>query len=293
MFSTLRYILNHPVNRGRPIAALSRYFRWQIGSRVLRHPAVVPFTDHARLVVATSMRGATGNVYCGLHEFADMGFVVHFLRPDDLFIDIGANVGTYTVLASKICGATTVAVEPIPVSYDRLLDNIAVNHIRDKVTPVRGGLGREPGVLRFTSGLDTMNYAVPQGMAAEGETIDVPVTRLDDLAAGRSPSFIKMDVEGFEAEVVAGGMRTLASPQLQGVILETITPDNRYRADGGSLHRTMSDFGFRPFVYHPRDRRLEAVGPPTGGNTLYLRDPGGAIDRVRSAKPVSVFGRSI
>jgi hypothetical protein len=34
----------------------------------------------------------TGNIYCGLHEFADMGFVLHFLRPGDLFVDVGANI---------------------------------------------------------------------------------------------------------------------------------------------------------------------------------------------------------
>ena len=45
------------------------------------------------------MHGVTGNVYCGLHDFAEMSFMLHLLRAGDLFADIGANVGSYTVLA--------------------------------------------------------------------------------------------------------------------------------------------------------------------------------------------------
>jgi hypothetical protein len=50
---------------------------------------------------ATSgMTGATGNLYVGLHEFEEMAFLLHFLRPGDLFADVGANVGSYTILAA-------------------------------------------------------------------------------------------------------------------------------------------------------------------------------------------------
>ena len=38
----------------------------------------------SKLIVRNGMTGATGNIYCGLHEFADMGFVLHLLRPGDL-----------------------------------------------------------------------------------------------------------------------------------------------------------------------------------------------------------------
>lgn len=58
--------------------------------------------EGARLMVRNGMTGATGNIYCGLHEFTDMSFVLHLLRPDDLFVDVGANIGSYTVLG-KVC----------------------------------------------------------------------------------------------------------------------------------------------------------------------------------------------
>ena len=60
-----------------------------------------------RLAFQRGMTGATGNFYVGLHEFADMMLPLHFLREGDLFLDIGANVGSYTVLASGVCRAKT------------------------------------------------------------------------------------------------------------------------------------------------------------------------------------------
>lgn len=75
------------------------------------------------------MTGATGNIYTGLHEFIDMAFCLHLLRPGDLFIDVGANVGSYTILASKVVGANSFTLEPVPETFKRLKRNININDI--------------------------------------------------------------------------------------------------------------------------------------------------------------------
>ncbi len=59
-------------------------------------------------------------------------FLLHFLRCDDLFVDIGANIGSYTVLAGAVVGATCLAVKPIPSTYESLLDNIHLNRLEKK-----------------------------------------------------------------------------------------------------------------------------------------------------------------
>ena len=102
--NTVSYILRHPLNRGRPARALSRFIGWQVQSR-LTSPIAVPFVDGTRLLVSRGMTGATGNIYCGLTDFEEMAFVMHALRPDDLFLDVGANVGSYTVIAAGAAGA--------------------------------------------------------------------------------------------------------------------------------------------------------------------------------------------
>ena len=100
------YIAGHPLTRDRKLRAFSRLLRWQVESR-LRHEVIVPWVEGTRLAARRGMAGATGNIYCGLHEFEDMAFVLHFLRPGDFFADVGANIGSYTVLASGVCKART------------------------------------------------------------------------------------------------------------------------------------------------------------------------------------------
>lgn len=117
MFRTLKYIANHPLNQKGRLSALGRFVRWQLATRLMPFPQLVPFVDNTVLVSERGMTGSTGNWYCGLHEVADMAFVLHALRPEDLFLDVGANVGSFTVLAAGAVGAKTVAVEPIPSTF--------------------------------------------------------------------------------------------------------------------------------------------------------------------------------
>jgi len=114
-------------------------------------PVAIPFVANSRLLVARGMTGATGNIYCGLHEFEEMGFVLHALCPEDLFVDAGANVGSYTVIAAKVCGARVLAFEPIASTMNALNDNIRLNDISDLVETRQLALGEKVGTLTFSS----------------------------------------------------------------------------------------------------------------------------------------------
>src|SRR4029077_6652553 len=102
------------------------------------------------LAVRGGMTGATGNIYVGLNEFVDMMLPLHFLREGDLFLDIGANVGSYTVLASGICRAVTWAFEPDPGTIRNLKRNIAINSLEPLVTIYELALGSAEGEVPFT-----------------------------------------------------------------------------------------------------------------------------------------------
>lgn len=190
MLNTIKFILNHPLNRGRSISTLARYASWQVRSR-LQDEVVVDWIEGAKLVARNDMTGATGNIYCGLHEYADMSFILHLLRPGDLFVDVGANIGSYTVLASGVCGARTVAIEPDPGTVRHLQRNIATNELEGHVDLKMTAVGEENGTIAFTTGLDTMNRVAAAG---DRDAQTVPLTRLDNLLDGLSPLLIKMDV---------------------------------------------------------------------------------------------------
>ena len=174
---TLRFIARHPLSSRRPVSAYLRYARWQIESR-LRDEIAFDWVEGSKLIARNSMAGATGNIYCGLHEFIDMVFLLHLLRPDDLFIDAGANIGSYTILASAVCGARSIAIEPDPGTVRALRRNIEINNILDQVTVIEGAVGAAPGTVCFTIGQDTVNRVVAK---ADKATRTVEVQTLDKI----------------------------------------------------------------------------------------------------------------
>lgn len=292
---TLRFITGHPLNAGRRLGALGRFTRWQIGSRMLPGSAVaVPFVNGSRLLITPGMTGATQNIYTGLHEFEDMAFLLHVLRPDDLFVDIGANVGSYTVLAGAAVGARCLSVEPLPSTYDHLLDNIYLNRMADRVRAFNIGLGPEEGTLRFSSHLDTMNHVLAKD-ETDVPALEVPVRPLDAVVGDEEPAVIKIDVEGFETEVILGAASALARSSLLAVIMELNGSGRRYGYDEAPLHQTMLDYGFQTFSYRPFTRELVALDSTNAdsGNTLYLKNVDQVAERVKSASAFQARDRQI
>lgn len=205
----LHNILRHPLNEANRYDALKRYARWQFGSRLVPGAVVVPFVNNTSLIVSRGMAAATQHVYTGLSDFPESSLLLHLLRENQMFVDVGANVGVYTVLAAGVIGAQVVCVEPIPSTFQNLSANVRINDIVDKVTLHNIGLGRQKGVLRFTAEQDAMNHVI-QDETWTGPSIDVPVSTLDSILNERAPTLIKLDVEGWEVEVLAGASSTLS-----------------------------------------------------------------------------------
>src|SRR6478736_3899938 len=147
VWTILKHVTGHPLNENQKASAVLRFLSWQLRSRISSKPYLHSFIGDTKLIVKKGMTGATGNIYNGLHEFHDMAFLLHYLREDDLFVDVGANTGVYTVLASGHIKSKTIAVEPIPSTFHHMLNNINVNRINDKVDALNIGLGGADGKL--------------------------------------------------------------------------------------------------------------------------------------------------
>ena len=285
LLNALRFVVGHPLNRSHPVRAVIRFFRWQIGSLALRAPVAISFVDGTRLLVSKGMTGATGNVYAGLHEVVEMAFVLHALREGEDFIDIGANVGSYTVIAAGAVGARCLAIEPIPTTYQALLDNVWLNRLTDKVIALNIGLGANQSSLKFSGRQDTTNHVLSKDEIGGGDELDVPVERLDDVSRLYSPTLIKIDVEGFEFPVLQGAAKTLARSSLLAVIVETNGSGLRYGYSDAKVNGLMIEHGFVAARYEPFDRQIFTLadGVWNDGNTIYVRDVDQLRARVKSA----------
>jgi FkbM family methyltransferase len=222
-----------------------------------------------------------------------MGYLLHVLRTDDLFVDVGANVGAYTILACAALGARGVAFEPVPNTYRRLIENMRINHLGGRVRCLNVGVGREPGRVSFTSQMDTANRVV---MSSErsNNLIDVAMCTLDDALKNESPVLMKIDVEGYETAALEGARETLENPTLHSVIMELNGSGARYGYDESQIHKLMYKYGFRSYSYDPLQRRLISLSggrSPLSDNTIFIRNLTLVTDLVEKSRKVRIFGR--
>jgi FkbM family methyltransferase len=279
--TALRYVANHPVNRNRKFRAVAEYGFIQIAARLVPGDVCVPFPNRTRLMVSPHMKGAAHFIAPRLNEFEDMAFVMHFLRPDDLFADVGANVGAFTVLAAGVAGARTISFEPSAETFEMLSRNVRLNNLADRARPVNAVVGKNTGSVQFSSGLGTENHVAA---ASEKEnSVTVAMTTLDHELAGNPATLLKVDVEGFETEVFGGAENTLKNQALLAIIVERNGSGNRYGYDEAALHERIRNHGFQPFTYLPFARQLRPLTGTDAGNIIYIRDRAAAAERLRSA----------
>jgi FkbM family methyltransferase len=290
----LKFIIEHPLNKGRITKALLNYVKWQIGSRLVPGEVIYPWVNGTRFIVRPGERGLTLNIYCGLHEFYDMAYVLHVVNSEDFFIDVGANVGSYTLLACGVKGANGYCFEPIPSTFQRLINNLKINDLLQKVNAYNIGLADKEGELVFTSGLDTMNHAISEGESAE-YGIKVKVLPLDMVLEDVSPSVIKIDVEGLETLVIEGMVRTLNNPSLHSVIVELNGSNKRYGFDDECIIEKMKGFGFKMYAYNPYWRVLTPLSTKNrlSNNTLFLRYEDFIYNRLSCAPRVRIGTQEI
>ena len=225
-------------------------------------------------------------MYSGLLEYNDMGFLLHFLREGDYFVDIGANVGVYTILASAEIKAHSIAIEPVPSTFQNLKNNILVNDIDKKVTSLNIGLGSKKEVLKFTKSFDTVNHVAEKD---DTDTVDVQVEILDNLLkSSQIPALIKIDVEGFETEVLNGAEEVLKNEKLKAIIIELNGSGDRYGFNEENIHKKLVSLNFLPHQYNPKTRKLNKIATYGDYNTIYVRDKLQVENRLKNARKIEI-----
>jgi len=291
----LRNLLAHPLNRDHKSEALQRYIKWQLASRLLDLPVIVDFVNESRFVLSRGMSGISGNFYSGMHDFVEMSFLMHLLRPGDVFVDVGANVGSYTVLAGAAVGCRCHAIEPSQVSFEHLLDNIYINRITNNVIAHNVAAGAEEGVLQFSTSLGLTNHVI-QGDQSNLSTTQISVKTVDGLVGTDVPTAMKIDVEGYETAVICGSQALLANSTLLALVIEFNDSGRRYGFDEGALHNLLTEeYGFRVVQYDGFSRVLREHGSNDHdrNNRIYARDLSAVQSRVESSPAFSLGEREI
>ncbi len=152
----------------------------------------------------------------------------------DIFLDIGANIGFYSILAINYYGyRQAYAFEPNPETFSRLQKNFSLNKLGDKARALNFGLGKENGVAELavkkvhtgaSSMAETTGRNFDASLAVKVQTFDsfAAETKLDT----KRISFIKLDVEGYEYETLLGMKQTLSGLQPDTYMMIEIHPSS-------------------------------------------------------------------
>ena len=175
------------------------------------------------------------------------------------------------------------AFEPIPETFAWLEKNIAVNGLDHRIEALNMGLGDRAGSLRFSANLDTVNHVLT-GTESELTAVEVPIAQLDDVLKD-TPIAMKIDVEGFESQVLQGAKATLQNSGLLAVVIELNGSGTRYGVDDSTIHKSLLDYGFNTYQYLPFDRKLVSLQGQrsTGSNALYVRNESRVHQRLATA----------
>ena len=214
--------------------------------------------DYARypIELVVSAPEAARRLYSVEKEPFTVEWIERSIKPGDVFYDIGANVGAYSLIAAKVTAnrARVFAFEPAAPSFRDLSRNVLTNDCGRSVTPLPIALWSESGMLPFT--LKSLGGGAARHRAGETELAsEKPLTgrvvalRLDDLVEWFDvpvPTHAKIDVDGYELEVLRGAERTLTRPEWQSIIIELDAEETeRNRAISALLAEAGFDHRFR------------------------------------------------
>jgi FkbM family methyltransferase len=241
------------------------------GERVFRTPDGLAFASMPNNFTSFAM-------YCaGAPDPEMLRFMQHRLRPGGVFVDAGANIGAYSILAARLVGpeGRVASFEAHPITFGFLERSIALNGF-SQVQARNLALGAAPGRVRLAfnpANPGETHVADDGGTAAPGA--EVAVATLDSALAEAGITrvdYLKIDVEGFELPVLQGAVGTLRDNPDIAVQTELVERHaSRYGHSVAAIEALMRGLGFVPH----RIGNDGAASPITGrvfGEVAWLRD---------------------
>ena len=160
--------------------------------------------------------------WLGIYELPVQKCLSRELKPGDVFYDIGASAGFFTLLGSKCVGEKghVFAFEPLPENIETISNQLILNDIKN-TTQIEVALADSIGNAELREGPNVSAASIKRWKDKEHRTITVKTTTLDEFSmTRRHPNFIKMDIEGAEVLALKGACKLLSGKNPPGLLIE-------------------------------------------------------------------------
>lgn len=266
----MRRIISNPHVISR--VGIAKHAVWQLRKLTGRFPFVQ--TLSRSLVEAVDRDcGVSALIHSqGMYDYNNMHLVRSLADQGLTFVDIGANIGAYTLIASEAPNCRVVSVEAHPTTYGQLVRNVRLN-ARSNVTTLHVAFGEEPGVLRLTDGASSTNHVV--GANDRQPSVAVTCVRADDCLTELAvvPTVVKLDVEGFEHAVLRGFADRLR--EVEALLIEMNELADQRGPGAGAIHCLLEEHELRgPYRCDFECRELRFTESGGAEDPVYLSAAG-------------------
>lgn len=200
------------------------------------------------------------NIYNGFEE-NEILFLRRYLKDSDTFIDIGSNIGLFSLNAAQIVGknGSVIAFEPTPLTFKRLVENIELNHYEKIIHAYNIGISEKKGNLSLNvseNGYDAWNTFANQDDPKFSKRVEISVDTLDAFLEvhfnkrKEEISLIKIDVEGWERHVL-NGAKSLLITEHAPVLMVEFTESNLFAAGTScfEIYDMVVSFGYQWYTF--------------------------------------------
>jgi FkbM family methyltransferase len=281
--SSFLVIVRHPSNRGHRVRALQRAVAGWLSYRRTGSPVIAPLGDRSQILVRPRLLsyGESVALYGNPPDYPETTLLRRILQAGDLFVDVGANAGIYTVLAVER-GAEVIAVEPGSVARERLHETLELNHCADSVTVLPFAAGRYSGRARFTTGTHVLNRVIHDtspippaghtlGIARPTGIEEVKVVTLDEIIGDRTAVAVKLDVEGFELDVLEGARTALREHRIGYLQVEhNELSETHYGRSSTPMWQLLRECGYSLYRLDPNGSLVAQPGTPHRGEVVAI-----------------------
>ena len=272
--------VGHPLVQN-PLVGLIKYIYINLIMRVCNKPIKIKWLNNLRYYLSLGDSGIIGNYYFFIDDYEESIFIIHYLTDKDLFIDVGSNHGHYTMISSGICGSTSISIEPVKKTFDRLKINIELNKLRN-VKLHNIGISDSEGELFISNNMGSMNRIINK--VSDNNCELMQVSTLDNLLISeKNISLIKIDVEGYEKQVLSGSKEILKNPNLNVIIIELNDSNLQYDYNENETISIIKENGFSPYKYVYPDNILVSLEKKNfdSHNTIFIRNINFVKNRIK------------
>ena len=237
MLQSLLFLFKSPYNKKYPIFALKRFVEWKIIKLFKLSNYKKTIWENRKIFLNHDSFQCMWLMYNWMVDWEEFNLIKDFVNAKSCCLDVGANMGFYTIWFSKFTN-DIYAFEPNSKNYLRLNKNVFANNANEYIRTFNIAVGDLNGEVSFTTNLDGENH-ISLKHIEENNTVDCK--RLDTILSENmiaEVSYLKIDVEGFELEVLKGLGKYIAEKKIAIIQIEI----NKTISNSGSSVQHLLEF---------------------------------------------------